>query len=57
MIIYDILGEKVTELVNQRQEAGRYEVQFDASKLASGIYLYQISAGKYITTQKMMLIK
>ena len=38
LIIYDILGRKVKELVNTKQQAGRYEIQFNASNLASGVY-------------------
>lgn len=57
LIIYDILGRKVKELVNTRQQAGRYEVQFNASNLASGIYIYQLIAEKYISSKKMILLK
>jgi len=55
--IYDILGRKVKELVNTKQQAGRYEVQFDASHLASGVYIYQLIAEKYISSKKMILLK
>lgn len=55
--VYDILGEQVRTLVNEQQEAGRYEVKFDASNLASGVYLYRINAGSYIDTKKMVLMK
>ena len=57
LIIYDILGRKVKELVNTKQEAGRYEVQFNASNLASGVYIYQLNAEKYINSKKMILLK
>jgi len=57
LIIYDILGRKVNELVNTRQQAGRYEVQFDASNLTSGVYLYQLIAEKYMSSRKMILLR
>jgi hypothetical protein len=57
LIIYDILGRKVKELVNTKQQAGRYEVQFNASNLASGVYIYQLVADKFISSKKMILLK
>ena len=57
LIIYDILGRKVKELVNTKQEAGRYEIQFDASNLATGIYIYQLVGDKFISSKKMLLLK
>jgi glycosidase len=55
--IYDILGREVKTLVNELKQAGSYEVQFDASGLASGIYLYRIESGSFIQTKKMILLK
>jgi len=55
--VYDIMGREVTELVNTKQPAGSYEVQFDASTLASGMYFYKLTAGNYITVKKMTLLK
>jgi len=55
--VYDILGEEVATLVNEDKIVGNYEVNFDASKLASGMYIYTITAGNYIATKKMMLLK
>ncbi len=59
--VYDILGREVTTLLNKEQPAGSYKITFDASKLASGIYLYRIVAGSadggFIQTKKMILIK
>jgi parallel beta-helix repeat protein len=57
LIIYDILGRKVKELVNTKQQAGRYEIQFNASNLASGVYIYQLVAEKYMNSKKMILLK
>lgn len=55
--VFDVLGREVANLVNGVQEAGSYSLNFDASKLSSGIYLYSISTGKYSATKKMMLMK
>lgn len=55
--IYDILGREVNTLVNEFKHVGNYEVQFDASGLASGIYLYRIESGSFIETKKMILLK
>ena len=57
LAVYNILGQKVAELVNGHREAGRYSVNFDASRLASGMYIYRIQAGNYSKVHKMLLIK
>ena len=46
--VYDILGSEVATLVNQEQSVGNYKVDFNASKLSSGVYFYQIKAGEFI---------
>ena len=55
--VYDVLGREITTLVNQEQHAGNYIVNFDASKLSSGVYFYRIVAGNFVQTKKMVLIK
>jgi hypothetical protein len=55
--IYDILGNEVTTLINETREAGRYNVNFNASNYSSGIYFYSIKAGNFAETKKMTLIK
>lgn len=55
--IYDLLGNLVTNLINETKEAGSYQTQFDGMKLSSGVYIYQITTDKFIQTKKMMLIK
>ena len=55
--IYDILGREVTTLVNKKQSAGSYEVQFDASNLTSGVYFYQLQSGSFMESKKMLLLK
>jgi len=55
--VYDLLGNEIAELVNEEKDRGVYSVSFDASGLASGIYLYKIQAGEFIETRKMILLK
>lgn len=55
--VYDILGKEVTTLVNENKAAGKYSINFDAKNLASGVYLYRIKAGNYVSTKKMMLLR
>ncbi|MBS4028348.1 MAG: T9SS type A sorting domain-containing protein [Ignavibacteriales bacterium] len=55
--IYDVLGKEVTTLVNGYEEAGYKSVEFDASKLSSGIYFYKMVAGKYVATKKLAVMK
>ncbi len=57
IVVYDLLGQKVAELVNTEKAAGYHTVAFDASALSSGVYIYQIKAGAFTQTKKMMLIK
>ncbi len=55
--IFDVLGKEITTLVNEEKSAGSYNVEFNASHLASGIYYYQLRAGDYVETKKMILLK
>ncbi len=57
LIIYSSLGEKVAELVNTALQAGTYKYSWNASDLASGLYIYKIVTGKFVSTKKMMLLK
>ena len=57
LMVYDILGREVKTLVNDFKTKGRYEVTFDASRLASGLYIYEITSGSYKASKKMTLIK
>ena len=57
LAIYDITGKEIAILVNNELTAGTYNYNFDAAKLSSGIYLYRIEAGDYVSTKKMTLIK
>ena len=55
--IYDILGQVVKTLVHEQQSSGQYNLKFDASNLASGIYFYTLRTGDYFQTKKMILLK
>jgi len=55
--VYDMLGQEVATLVNEVKNAGTYQVNFDASGLTSGMYIYKIQAGDYVSSKKMMLLK
>jgi hypothetical protein len=55
--IYDLLGEEKIVLMNEQKPAGTYKINFDASKLPSGVYLYKLSAKGFEQTRKMLLLK
>ncbi len=55
--VFDILGRKVQTLVNETKEVGKYTVTFDASGLASGVYLYRLTSGKFMASKKLFLVK
>ncbi|MGD8307367.1 MAG: metallophosphoesterase [Ignavibacteria bacterium] len=55
--IYNTLGEIVSELVNEIKEPGSYSITFNAQNLASGIYIYQLVAGEYVSASRMLLVK
>ncbi len=55
--VYDIIGNEVSTLVDENQDAGNYDVQFDASILSNGVYFYTIKADNFTSTKKMILVK
>ncbi|HCY76986.1 MAG TPA: hypothetical protein DHV28_13780 [Ignavibacteriales bacterium] len=55
--IYDVLGNEVAILVNEYRMAGKFEAEFNASNLSSGIYYYKITAEEFVQTRKMILLK
>lgn len=55
--IYDVLGNEVVTLVNEYRQAGKYNIDFNASQLASGVYFYKLQVGDFISSKKMTLIK
>ena len=55
--VFNILGQRVVTLVNERKSAGTYSIQFNASTISSGVYYYTLEAGSFRQTRKMLLIK
>ncbi len=55
--IYDVLGREVAVLVNENKSTGRYNINFNASNLASGVYMYQIKVNDFVSTKKLLLLK
>ena len=55
--VYNSIGEQVAELVNEEKQPGYYEVNFNANKLASGVYIYSIHTNGFFATKKMILVK
>ncbi len=55
--IYDALGSEVATLINEKQDAGYREVKFNANRYASGMYIYRLTADKYVSTKKMLLLR
>lgn len=55
--VFDVLGSEITSLVNQEKAAGSYEVEFNASGLPSGVYIYKIQAGKFSSSRKLLVMK
>jgi hypothetical protein len=57
LTVFNILGEEVGQLINQEMKAGYHQIEFNASHYASGVYLYSITAGDFVETKKMVLMK
>jgi photosystem II stability/assembly factor-like uncharacterized protein len=55
--VFDILGREIATIVNEYKPAGSYEVEFDASRLTSGVYFYQLKSGNYFDVKKMVLLR
>ncbi len=55
--VYDLLGREVAILVNEKKAPGSHELKFDASGLASGVYFYRLTAGNFVQTRKMIVVK
>ena len=57
LVVYDILGDKIAQLVNEQKPSGNYEVEFEASNIASGVYVYRLQAAEFTETKKMVLLR
>ena len=55
--VFDQLGKQVATLVNEEKPAGNYSVNFNASKLSSGVYYYRMKAGSFVETKKLIPMK
>ena len=55
--VFDNIGKQVAALVNEKQSAGSYEVNFKAEGLPSGVYFYKLEAGEFVETKRMILLK
>jgi len=57
LAVFDLLGREVSVVVNEVVNAGYHEVSFDASSLASGVYMYRLHAGDFVSTKKMLILR
>jgi hypothetical protein len=57
LAVYDLLGREVAVLVDEKKAPGSYEVKFDGSRLASGVYFYRMQAGDFVQTRRLLLLK
>jgi hypothetical protein len=55
--VYDLLGRQVGELVNEKLAPGSYRTQWNASGLAGGVYFYRLTAGEFVETKKLILLR
>ena len=55
--VYDLLGQEVAVLVNENKQAGTYDLEFNASSLSTGVYIYKLTAGSFTGTKKLLLLK
>ena len=55
--VYNVLGQKVATLVSGYKRSGNYSITWDGSKMASGCYFYRLTAGDFVKTKKMLLLK
>jgi len=57
LTIYDVIGQKIAELVNGKLDAGKYKYSWNAINAAAGIYIYELRANKFVSVKKMLLLK
>jgi photosystem II stability/assembly factor-like uncharacterized protein len=56
LTVFNVLGQRVAQLVQEQQQRGYYQVRFDGNALSSGLYVYRLQAGKYVEMRKMLLL-
>ena len=57
LMVYNLLGQHIATLANERRPAGRYSIQWNAQGIASGVYIYRIKAGDFVGTRKLVVLK
>ena len=57
LVVFNTIGEEIAVIVNEEQDKGYHKVEFDGSKLSSGVYFYKLVANDFVSTKKMMLVK
>jgi hypothetical protein len=57
LVVFDLLGRQVATLVNEVKPPGSYEITFDGSGLSSGVYFYRLTAGNFVETRRMLLMR
>jgi hypothetical protein len=57
LVVYNILGQKVAQLINDKLPAGAHTAVFNAANMATGVYFYRLEAGSYVDVKKMLLLK
>jgi flagellar hook assembly protein FlgD len=57
LAVYDINGQLVKQIVNEYKQSGSYSIDFDGSNFASGVYFYKLTAGNFVETKRLTLIK
>jgi hypothetical protein len=57
LTVINLIGEQVAVVLNEEMESGYHQVQFNATNLPSGVYFYQLKAGNFVETKKMVLLK
>jgi hypothetical protein len=57
LTVFNLVGQEISVLVNEKQSVGNYEVEFDASELTSGVYLYKLQINGYTSVKRMTVLK
>jgi len=57
LTVFNVLGQKVMTLTNQYLTAGAHQIEFDASRLSSGLYIYRLESGSFTSSRKMIVLK